>query len=314
MNKTNISPTALVLGGGGARGWAHIGVLHALDEYGIKPDIIVGTSMGGVVGAAYAAGRWRVLEAAARELEWRDVLRYFVEFNLPHSGLVDGAKILEFLREKISSCKIEDLSIPFMVIATDLYSGEEVVLRDGDMLNAVRATIAIPGIFTPVNYADRILVDGGLVNPVPVSVARAAGAKQIIAVNLNHYPSPRGRAPVIKKTAKHSSDFDRWADCLPEKMRDWAHELNAALQALPGKARESLSDFMNPQELPGIFDVLGNSIRIMETSLSRLMLAKDPPDVLICPEVGNVRFMEFHRVDECIGAGYEAAIKAFANV
>lgn len=310
MKKKQRFKTALVLGGGGARGWAHLGVLHALEERGMKPDLVVGTSMGGLVGAAYAAERWLALEAAARQLEWRDVMRHFIEFNLPHSGLVDGQKILEFLRKQISSCKIEEMKLPFIAVATDVYSGDEVILREGDMLDAIRATIAVPGIFTPVVHGDRILVDGGLVNPVPVSVARAAGAKKIIAVDINHFPYRPEKAAKDNCFAVDPLDGESWAEYLPEKMRDWVCDINQSLHLLPVMARESFLELINKKGLPSIFDVLGNSIRIMETHLSRLMLKNNPPDILIRPDVGHVRFMDFHCVDLCIKAGRHAANKA----
>lgn len=172
----------IALGGGSARGWAHIGVLHALEEAGIRPDIVAGTSIGSLVGAAYAGGALDRLESWVRVMRMRDVAGYF-DFGIG-GGLVKGERLMAAMRREFQDRRIEDLLVPFAATATVLETGHEVWLREGPALEAVRASIALPGLFTPVPYDGMLLVDGGLANPVPVSLARAMGADVLIAVDL----------------------------------------------------------------------------------------------------------------------------------
>ncbi|WP_286738096.1 patatin-like phospholipase family protein [Thiomonas sp. SCN 64-16] len=210
----------LALGGGAARGMAHLGVLRALADAGVRIDFIAGCSIGALVGAIAAAGRTDGLEATFKTFDWRKTLSFF-DVVFPRSGLIDGAKVTELVREHLPATQIEALSIPFAAIATDLHSGAEVVLRSGDVIEAVRASIAVPGVFTPVRVHGRVLVDGGLSNPVPVSVVRAMGADQVIAVDLNHgvvdgrlkrrlRPKPRrGETPVEEPAGRWVADYRR---------------------------------------------------------------------------------------------------------
>lgn len=174
MNLSESRATGLALGSGSARGWAHIGVIRALAEAGIRVDCIAGASIGAVVGAVFASGNIDALEDVVLQLDWRQIT-YFFDVILPKSGLIDGKKISTFIRNHVKGINIEELSIPFCAISTDLATGDEVAIRDGDIIEAVRASISVPGIFTPVKKNGAILVDGGLVNPVPVSVAREMG-------------------------------------------------------------------------------------------------------------------------------------------
>ena len=172
----------LALGGGSARGWAHIGVIRALEEAGIKPAYVAGTSIGALVGAAYAAGEIDRLEAWARAMRVRDILGFFdVRVG---SGLLKGERLMAAMRREFAQRRIEDMPIPFAATATALQTGHEVWLRNGPALDAVRASIALPGLFTPVAHEGMLLVDGGLSNPIPVSLARAMGAEILIAVDL----------------------------------------------------------------------------------------------------------------------------------
>jgi len=174
----------LALGSGAARGWSHIGLLEVLDEAGIKADVIGGTSMGALVGAAYASGRLAALKEWALAADWRTVTA-MVDINLTAGGLVEGARIVRWLEALELVADIEETAIPFGAVATDLTTGREVWLRSGATATALRASIGMPGIFSPVLVGDQWLVDGGLVNPIPVSLCRAMGADIIIAVNLN---------------------------------------------------------------------------------------------------------------------------------
>ncbi len=176
----------LVLGSGSARGWAHIGVLQALEELAIRIDCVAGSSIGALVGAVYASRGIEQLKEVVVHLDRRQLLS-LLDVGLRHAGLIDGKRVADELREQIRQPEIQGLNLPFRAVATDLNTGEEVVLDRGDVIEAVRASISIPGVFTPVARGDRLLVDGGLTNPVPVSLARALGADFVIAVDVNHH-------------------------------------------------------------------------------------------------------------------------------
>jgi NTE family protein len=188
----------LALGSGSARGWAHIGAIHALEERGIKADIVCGASIGALVGAAYASGQLDRLEQWVTGLAWTKVVR-LMDLTWK-GGLIRGARLFTLFGTIFEERNIEDLPIPYGAIATELYSGREVWLRHGKVLEAVRASCAMPGLFTPVVRDNVVLVDGGLVNPVPVSMCRALGADLVIAVDLSwgklgaYRGRPRGRA------------------------------------------------------------------------------------------------------------------------
>ncbi len=182
----DVKKIGLALGSGGARGWAHIGVIEALEEAGFPVQCVAGTSMGALVGGAFASGRVQSLKEVALRLDWKQAIYYFLEVTFPRSGLIDGLKIASFVRQNVGKTNIQTLPMPFATVATDVLTGQEVVIDKGDMIDAIRASISIPGIFTPVSRDGAILVDGGLVNPVPVSVARRLGADVVIAVDLNY--------------------------------------------------------------------------------------------------------------------------------
>ena len=286
----------LALGGGAARGWAHVGVLQALEEAGLEVSCIAGTSAGALVGAVYASGRLREFEDLSEHMDWKKVLYYFSDISFARAGLVDGEKVCKMLRKYTTARNIEDLPRPYGAVTTDILTGEEVVLDRGEIIDAVRASIAFPGIFTPVKIGNRLLMDGGIVNPVPVNVVRDMGADFVIAVDLNHdRMSPEARS--LRKE-KHTA----------EKPGAGETELPEPLRKLSGKLKEMVADFkMQRSSAPHIFDILGNASRIIEGRLSEAMLQADPPDVLIRPKVGHVSFMEFNRSVSTISAGYEAA-------
>ncbi len=183
--RSAVRPVGLALGSGSARGLAHIGVLRAVGDAGVRVDAVAGTSMGALIGASFAAGKLEGLATTFLELDWKGIAS-LLDPVFPRSGLIDGQKIADVVRTHAASEAIQNLKVPFRAIATDRVSGDEVAIGTGDLIEAVRASIAVPGLFTPVRANDRILVDGGLVNPVPVSAARAMGAKMVIAVDLNH--------------------------------------------------------------------------------------------------------------------------------
>jgi len=293
----------LALGSGSARGLAHIGVLRALKEARIEVDVVAGTSMGAVIGAVFAAGRLEGLTAKLQNLDWQSIVA-LLDPVFPRSGLIDGQKIAEFVRAHVPSARIEDLLLPFAAVATDINNGEQVVATAGDLTEAVRASIAVPGIVTPVRSNGRILVDGGLVNPVPVSVTRAMGADLVIAVDLNHdIVSGRLSHPVAHANGNgHTLIMAR----LLESLQAINSPVLAQFEAWLHKA---------PQEpLPGIFDVLLASLYIMQARVTEATLQQDRPEILIQPPLGAVRFMEFDRAEEIIDIGYRSAVEQLAQL
>ena len=270
---------AIALGSGSARGWAHIGVLRALLQAGVVPDIVCGKSIGAFVGAAYASGSLDPLEGWVRGLTRRDVLGFF-DVSLVAGGLIKGEKLLGYTSRLFLDETFADLDKPFACVATDLASGREVWLREGRILDAVRASVALPGLLVPQLLDARYLVDGGLVNPVPVSLCRALGADIVIAVDLSMdtigLRQRRGDASAWRQT------MGRWL------------------------GREGDGDGEDVAR-PSLADVVSNSIAIMQGRISRSRLAGEPADVLIAPRLGQLGLLDFHRAHEAIAAGRMAA-------
>ncbi len=282
----------LALGGGAARGCAHVGVLRAFQEKGIALSCVAGTSIGAMIGAVYASGGLDHLEALLLELDPLHLLAYF-DVVFPHSGLVDGRKVTELLREILGDRSFKDLSMPFAAVATDIRDGREVVMSSGDVIDAVRASIAVPGVFTPLMSGEAVLVDGGLVNPVPVNVVRSLGADFVVAVDLNRYvveskQDVRGERPLSYRKGQDLSLGNRILEEIRALVEDGSRS--------------------RPKP-PNIVDVIVTSINIMETSITQSRLKTDPPDLLLAPRLGNVRFMEFFKAKEAMEAGYRVAME-----
>lgn len=304
----------LALGSGGARGWAHIGVIQALREAGIPVHCVAGTSMGAFIGAAFASRKIHALHEVALQLDWKRALHYFLEIGMPRSGLIDGKRVDEFLREYVGSILMENLPTPLAVVATDIRTGAEVVIRKGELIPAVRASIALPGIFTPVLIDGMMLSDGGLVNPVPVDAVRAMDADYVIAVDVNHGFQPRNAADHADgfgmKTDEPAAMDDAGGK---EKLHALVEKLHRRLQEADMPALRKVSDWMSKMRDPDMFTVMANAVRIMECRLAEVMLQMHPPDLLIRPEVGRLFTLEFHRASEAIRAGHEAARQALAS-
>jgi len=306
----------LALGSGSARGLAHLGVIRAIRDAGIEVDFIAGTSMGALIGAIHAAGKLDELEATFLTFDWKRTASFF-DVVLPKSGLLDGARVSELVRAHIHADSIEALPKPFAAVATDIVSGEEVVIRSGDVIEAVRASLSVPGIFTPVRSNGRILVDGGITNPVPVSVARAMGADIVIAVDLNReIVAGKNLKPLLttKKTdsAEDSSFgmFSRWVSDYRLSMKDIRQKLLAGDNPASAQFRK----WASAEPLPSIFEVLLASINIMETHITQTRLHLDRPDVIIQPPLGRIRFLEFDRAEEIIAIGYEHTKRQLASL
>lgn len=281
----------LALGGGSARGWAHIGVIRALASAGIEPDLVCGTSIGALVGAAYVGGELDRLEDWVRSLRLQTVVG-FLDFSL-NGGLIKGDKLIAFFRDHFVDRDITDLARPFGAVATDLRRGREVWLREGRVSEAVRASIALPGLFTPVQRDGRWLVDGGLVNPVPVSLCRAMGADIVIAVDLNtgllgrHLKSTP--APASKQTAAENEPL---TDSVMTRIQTRLTQLGL--------------NHNNGAKTPAMLDVMASSINIMQVLITRSRLAGDPADVMVTPLLADLGLMEFHRASVAIDTGRRA--------
>ncbi len=300
MNGAHGAPTrrrrrkvGVALGGGSARGWAHIGVLRALEEIGLRPDVVCGTSIGALVGAAYATEELDRLEQWVRGMGVGDVLG-FLDVSLS-TGLLKGERLAQYLRENFSDRPIEAMPMPFGAVATVLASGAEIWLREGSIVDAVRASIALPGIFTPSLNDGQLLVDGGLVNPVPVSLARAMGAEIVIAVDLNS--DLLGRHLTDEETEGALSRTTPGVGGLMQRLQS---SVGALLSARDVEA----------PELPSMFAVLASSLNIMQVRISRSRMAGDPPDAMITPRLAHMSLFDFHRGAEAIDEGRRAVAAA----
>lgn len=293
----------LALGSGSARGWAHIGVIKALSEAGIRVDYVSGTSVGAVVGAVFASGAIHTFEEVVLELDWRRVVS-FLDVVFPKSGLIDGSRIADFVRTHVGEKDFEDLSLSFCAVSTDLATGREVIFQEGDIIEAVRASISIPGIFTPLRKDDRILVDGGLVNPVPVSVVREMGADLVIAVDLNHDTILKKGVNRILTLDATPAAFKRPGRRISGRKNFFLEALNKRIQTLDLPAFTQRMRRTTGDALPNIFEVLLTSSQIMQAQITASRLKAEPPDMLIRPRLGHLRFLDFHRAEEAIFEGY----------
>jgi NTE family protein len=298
-----ITPTAevptigLALGGGGARGFAHIGVIRALLANGIKPEIVVGTSIGAVVGGCYASGQLDGFEEWARALTRRGILSY-LDISLSGAGLIGGGRLADRLERVLGDTLIETLPMKFAAITTEVGTGHEIWLTRGRLADAVRASYALPGIFPPVGLGGRWLVDGALVNPVPVSAARVFGARLVIAVNLNS--DILGRSITV---AGESKSIDQNGD---GKRR--------GLRAMFGAERSLRRQFVGGAARPGIPTVMVDAFNIMQDRITRARLAGDPADVTINPRMGHVGWFDFHRATEAMEVGARAAERVLDEI
>jgi len=276
----------LALGSGSARGWAHIGAIRALEARGVKPDLICGTSIGALVGAVYASGQLDQLEEWVTGLAWTQVVR-LMDLTW-RGGLIRGQRLFNLFRATFQDLEVSELEVPFGAIATELNSGREIWLRQGKLLDVVRASIAAPGLFTPVVHEGVVLVDGGLVNPVPVSMCRAFGAEIVIAVDLSW-----GKLGPYR-------NMGRDLPAPPPQEPSWIGRL---LGASRSKGAEPA--------IPSIFEVFTTALDIVEQRVARSRLAGEPADVLITPLLPNFGTMEYHRAKEAIAEG-RAAVERMA--
>jgi len=294
MNATRKLRVGLALGSGSARGWAHVGVIRVLEQAGIRPDMVCGTSIGALVGAAYAADELENFEKWLRGLGIKEVLSLMdVRMN---GGMIKGERLMEFFRRSFIDRPIEELHIPFAAVATALHSGTEVWLREGSTIEAVRASIALPGLFMPVVYDGRVLVDGALVNPVPVSLARAMGADIVIAVDLNS-----------SRLSRHLPD-ESVTEPPSDVISEWRHRLKNNLGAFISQSKEG------ELKLPSIMEVIASSLTIMQERISRSRMSGDPPDVIVTPRLAQLGLLDYHRSKEAIAEGQRAMEAALPDL
>jgi NTE family protein len=296
----------LALGGGAARGFAHIGIVRTLIAHGIVPNVVVGTSIGAVVGGAYATGHLDRLEDWARSLQPRNIISY-LDIRLNGSGLIGGTKLAAELVAAMGPSLIEELPVKFATVATEVRTGHEIWLTHGRMVDAVRASYALPGIFSPVLVGDRWLVDGALVNPVPVSAARAFGAEIVIAANLSsdvfaHSTTIYSHGPTAEVTVAATPEV---MDPAPPK-RGFGKFFSAE--------RTVKREFFGAAGRPGISTIMVDAFNIMQDRITRARLAGDPPDLLISPRVGQIGWFDFHRADDLIAHGARAAERAIESI
>ncbi|HSS82572.1 MAG TPA: patatin-like phospholipase family protein, partial [Reyranella sp.] len=293
----------LALGGGSARGFAHIGILKTLLAHGIVPDVVVGTSIGSVVAGAYVTGQLDKIEEWARSLQPRNVFGY-LDIRLNGSGLIGGTRLAAELEAVMGSVQIEDLPVKYAAVATEVRTGHEIWLTHGRMVEAMRASYALPGIFSPVLVGDRWLVDGALVNPVPVSVARAFGAEIVIAANVSSDVFAHGTTVYA-----HGPSV-----VTPEPSAEEPEAPKRGLRRLFSAERAMKREFFGSASRPGISSVMVDAFNIMQDRITRARLAGDPPDLLISPRVGQIGWFDFHRADDLIAHGARAAERAIDSL
>ncbi len=294
-----------------------MGVIRALEEAGLAPEIVCGSSIGAVVGALYVAGRLDRFEQWGRELEWRELVGYFdLSFR---GGLIKARKVVDFLDAQLPDQPIEAMPRPFAAVATDLASGQEVWLRTGSLLESLRASISIPGLLTPMRLGDRWLVDGGLVNPVPVSLCRALGADTVVAVDLNTTLLGRRLSEVSAKSEPPPEPEPN-----PDPLSVPAQQGRTESSPAPGGIRQTIQEFVadmrqrlsaddGPAEVPpSIYEVVTSSINIMQVRISRSRMAGDPPELLVTPRLGDFGLLDFDRAPEAIEEGRRAVAQALA--
>jgi NTE family protein len=288
----------LALGGGSAKGCAHIGVIKALEEHNIPIQILAGTSIGSLIGGVYASGNLHKLNELASDINWQLIVKH-LDLAFPRQGLMSGKRVEKFLKELLEVKTIEELKIPYCAVAADIASASEVQFRSGNVVDAIRASISLPAIFTPIPHENQLLADGGLVNPLPINVVRDMGADIVIAVDLNHGKNRLLEDPKSPATLDENASFfdqlknhyEEASQSVKEKIREWT------------KANE-----------PAMFDVLGWSINIMQSQITEKNLKEFPADVLLRPQLGHIRGIDFHKAEEMIDIGYEVTMSQMEEI
>lgn len=309
LHHSNAPSIVLALGGGGAAGLAHIGVLQVLNTERIPVRAVVGTSIGAEIGAFHASGMpVDDLAALATTVDWKQTLQLFLP-DLPTGGLISGVRIVDFLNGWIGRQRIEELGIGYAAVATDLDSGRQVLLDRGDLVEAVRASISVPGVIVPYRHGERWLVDGGVVNPVPFDVARARFGGPVVAVAVNagvdQRPPPAelpAASPLWPKRVRQLLN-QPWMARAPA-LREWLESQAKRVESAATKTRP----YWTARR------VLDRVLGIAESEIIRLRAASNPPDLMLTPAVDGIGLLEFYRAREAIEAGREAARQALPRL
>ena len=307
----------LALGSGGARGLAHIGVIEALNQQGIDIDCIAGTSIGALVGASAASQPLEELHKFSLNLNWKVMTGYF-DFVFPQKGLLQGDKIIDLLNELLPVKDFKELSIPLTVISTNIRSGEEVDLKEGNLIEALRASFSLPGIMTPYKLGDESLVDGGIVNPVPVDVVRRMGADVVLAIDLNNDLQNRnGRRKTLR--SHKSLNRNRWIEEEPSKPAWVPKAFEERYMTLEQSVKNSIGRWLEDEDEDqdrdlNIFDVMINSLNIMEFQVTQSNLRKYPADILIKPQLGHLNLFDYNEAEATIKEGYELTMAQMDHI
>lgn len=323
--RTGASPRkriGIALGSGSARGMAHIGVLQRLSELGVEPDIVCGTSIGSLIGACYVMDHLEHFTDWVQELSNTDIIRYMDVTLLGSGGMANGGRLMEFLREQYGDPDIESLDMPYAAIATDLYLGREIWLREGSLWDAVRASISVPGVLTPFAAGDRWLVDGALVNPVPISVCKAMGADLIIGVDLNSdllgrpLGTERQRAAVEQVEQLAGAEITEEQDLIDsadKALDDNSEDQFSALERFTSSIKDAAANLWNSgsgkgakRHPPGTINIMLNAINIMQDRITRSRLAGEPADLVFHPRLAHIGFMDFNQAADAIEEGRAA--------
>ena len=295
----------LALGSGSSRGWSHIGVINALTEQGIEPDIICGTSMGALVGASYASGNLARLEAWVSSLTKFDTARLF-EINSTFNGFVNTQRLHHLFNEYVASNSsiIEELPRIYASVATDLETGREIWLTKGPVLEAVWSSISLPGLFPAIRKDEKWLVDGGLVNPVPVSVCRAMGAEIVIAVNLNG-------DIVGKRFHKHHNERNNAEKTEPNKDQGVMDKFTTMVE---GYTASLFSTKKGANHSPGLLETIASSVNITQDRITKSRMGGDPPDILLSPKLSHIGLLELYRGNEAIAEGEKCVKRMLPDI
>ena len=323
----------LALGSGGARGWAHIGAIKALEKAGIKIDYIAGTSIGAFVGGIYAVNQLKELESFVKEIDWKTIVS-LLDVEFPTRGLLDGDKIYDLIYSHVLDCNLEETNIPFHCVATDLLTQKVVVFKTGSMVEAIRASISIPGVFTPFQREDTYLVDGGVINPVPVDIAKAMGSDIVIAINLNYPYSPppepsetkeeeekvKAQNQEILSAIKASEESEETTDEETQATRlEFLQNIKSRYNDMQETLAEKVNNWLPEQEddqpkTPNIFDVIGSAINIMEQQVTQINLQVHEPDILLQPHLSQYGIFDFHEAEALIQEGYRCTEEALPEI
>ncbi len=329
-----VKKVGLALGSGGARGWAHIGAIRALEAAEIKIDYIAGTSIGAFVGGIYAVNQLDDLEEFVTEIDWKTIVS-LLDVEFPTRGLLDGEKIYDLIYSHVLDCNLEETQIPFHCVATNLLTQKAMVLKTGSMVNAVRASLSIPGVFTPFQIEESYLVDGGVINPVPVDVVKAMGSDVVIAINLNHPHSLSLETSDMQPVATQSnqerqriiSRIKASKESAPETQEErkdhrieFLNNLKSRYEAVQETVSEKINNWLPEREetetgnSPNIFDVIGSAINIMEQQVTQINLQVHQPDVLVQPRLSQYGIFDFHQAEVLMEEGYRAMEEALPEI